>query len=214
MNVIMFDFDGTIANTLKLADQVYLELSTRYQLKHFTKAEIHELKHLSFQERLKMHHISVFKLPRMIRRTRKIVSKIILTTEPFPGIKDLIQTLIDEHYIVTIVSSNAKRNIESFLNHHQFPHFHHILGNASFFGKDRLIKKLMKRHQDGRFLYIGDETRDIISTKEVSCPVVAVSWGFDEYEMLQKAEPDYLVFDIQNLYQVITNHFKKGTYDL
>jgi phosphoglycolate phosphatase len=210
MNVIIFDFDGTIANTLKLADQVYLELSTRYQLKAFTKAEIHELKHLSYKERLKMHHISVFKLPRMIRRTRKIVSKIILNAGPFPEIKALIESLIDEGYIISIVSSNSKKNIESFLNHHNFPPFQDILGNASFFGKDKLLKKLMKKYQGSKFLYVGDETRDIISTKEVSCPMVAVTWGYDEAHMLEKAEPDYCVHDTKDLRHVITSHFMKG----
>lgn len=209
MNIIIFDFDGTIANTLKLADQVYLELSMRYQLKRFSKDEIHELKHLSFQERLKMHHISVFKLPRMIRRTRKIVSKIILNTEPFPKINDLIQTLIHEDYRVCIVSSNSKKNIKSFLKFHQFPSFDHILGNASFFGKDRHIKKLMKKYKDGRFLYIGDEIRDIISTKEVNCPIIAVTWGYDSYELLQKAEPDDIARDVIELHQLISNHFRK-----
>jgi phosphoglycolate phosphatase len=210
MNVIIFDFDGTIANTLKLADQVYLELSTRYQLKAFTKAEIHELKHLSFQERLKMHHISVFKLPRMIRRTRQIVSKIILTSEPFPEIKNMIEGLILEGYIITIVSSNSQKNIQSFLSHHQFPPFETILGNASFFGKDRLLKKLMRKYPNSKYLYVGDETRDIISTKEVFCPVVAVTWGYDDEEMLKKAEPDYLVSDVESLNHVIQDHFKKG----
>lgn len=207
MNIIMFDFDGTIANTLKLADQVYLELSNRYNLKRFTKDEIHELKHLSFQERLKMHHINIFKLPRMMRRTRKIVSKIILTTDPFIGMKELIQALKDEGYIVTIVSSNSKKNIMSFLNHHDFPHFDAILGNASIFGKDRLIQKLMKRYPKGKPLYVGDELRDIISTQEVHCPMVAVTWGYDDKETLIKDEPDYIADSITELKEKIHQHF-------
>ncbi len=208
MNVVIFDFDGTIANTLKLADQVYLELTQRYNLKRFTKDEIHELKHLSFQERLKMHHINIFKLPRMMRRTRKIISKIILTTDPFVGIKELIESLKQEGYVVAIVSSNSKNNIKKFLDHHGFPQFDGILGKASIFGKDRLINKLMRRYPHGKPLYVGDELRDIISTQDIGCPIVAVTWGYDDKATLIKDNPDYIADDIETLKHIINSHFK------
>ncbi len=201
--MVIFDFDGTISNSMHLAYQIYEELSKKYGFKQFTHEEINELKTLSIHERLKKHHIPIFKLPRLARKTRKIIQNLMADVYPFEGMKALMDTLKSEGYLLGIVSSNSKKNILSFLEHHQFCKMDIILGKASFFGKERLLKRIQRKFKKTEMLYVGDEVRDIISCKNVGIRVLSVAWGFDDIELLSGAEPDYLVTDMDTLKKVL-----------
>lgn len=52
----------------------------------------------------------------------------------------------------------------------------------------------MKKHdlRPHQLLYVGDEHRDIVACQEVKVPVVAVTWGYDSQELLEKAKPNHL----------------------
>jgi phosphoglycolate phosphatase len=201
--MVIFDFDGTISNSMHLAYQIYEELSRKYGFKQFTHEEINELKTLSIHERLKKHHISIFKLPRLARKTRKIIQNLMADVYPFEGMKQLMDELKNHGYFIGIVSSNSEKNIQSFLEHHQFCKMDIILGKASFFGKERLLKKIQRKFKNTAMLYVGDEVRDIISCKNVGIRVASVTWGFDDIELLSGAEPDYLVTDMDTLKKVL-----------
>ncbi|MDO9630197.1 MAG: HAD hydrolase-like protein, partial [Acholeplasmataceae bacterium] len=175
--MIIFDFDGTISNSVDIVYRVYEKLSTQYGFKRFTHEEIHELKMLSIHERLKKHKVSIFQLPKLARKTRKIVSELLEETYPFEGIKELLIELKNHGFIMSIVSSNSKKNIESFISNHGLISFDYIYGKASFFGKERLISKLLRKEKGAKAIYVGDELRDIVSAKEVPIDIISVTWG-------------------------------------
>ena len=198
-NMIIFDFDGTISNSVDIVYRVYEKLSMEYGFKHFTHEEIHELKMLSIHERLKKHKVSIFQLPKLARKTRKIVSELIEETYPFDGMKELLSLLKEKGFIVSIVSSNSRKNIESFIRNHELIDFDHIYGKASFFGKERLIKKLLKKEKHTRSIYVGDELRDIVSAKEVPIDIISVIWGFDDITLLEAESPTYIAHSVEEL---------------
>jgi len=204
-NMIIFDFDGTISNSVDIVYRVYEKLSKEYGFKHFTHEEIHELKMLSIHERLKKHKVSIFQLPKLARKTRKIVSELIEETYPFDGMKELLALLKEKGFILAIVSSNSKHNIESFFKNHELIEFDHIYGKASFFGKERLIKKLLRKEKNTRSVYVGDELRDIVSAKEVPIEIVSVIWGFDDITLLEAESPDYIAHTVEELKDLLVN---------
>ena len=204
--MIIFDFDGTISNSVDIVYRVYEKLANEYGFRHFTHEEIHELKMLSIHERLKKHHVSIFQLPKLARKTRRIVSELIDETYPFEGIKELLELLKENGYILAIVSSNSKKNIESFFENHGLPTFDYVYGKASFFGKERLISKLLKKEKDATSVYVGDELRDIVSAKEVPIPIVSVTWGFDDITLLEAEEPDFIATSVDGLKNLLFNH--------
>jgi len=209
-NMIIFDFDGTISNSVDIVYKVYEKLSKEYGFKRFTHEEIHELKMLSIHERLKKHKVSIFQLPRLARKTRRIVSELIDETYPFDGMKELLFLLKEEGFMISIVSSNSKKNIKSFSKHHDLIEFDYIYGKASFFGKERLISKLMKKVKNTHFVYVGDELRDIVSAKEVPIDIVSVTWGFDDITLLEAESPNYIANSVEELKDLLLNNvFKK-----
>lgn len=201
--MIIFDFDGTISNSVDIIYKVYEKLSNEYGFKRFSHEEIHELKMLSIHERLKKHKVSIFQLPKLARKTRRIVSELIEETYPFEGMKDLLEVLKEKGYILSIVSSNSKKNIVSFFKHHDLIEFDHIYGKASFFGKERLIKKLLKKEKNTKSIYVGDELRDIVSAKEVPIDIISVVWGFDDITLLEAEGPNYIAHTVDELKELL-----------
>ncbi|PKK98054.1 MAG: hypothetical protein CVV57_08980 [Tenericutes bacterium HGW-Tenericutes-2] len=208
--MIIFDFDGTISNSVDIVYRVYEKLSKEYGFKHFTHEEIHELKMLSIHERLKKHKVSIFQLPKLARKTRRIVSELIEETYPFDGMKELLALLKEQGFILSIVSSNSKHNIESFIKNHDLIEFDHIYGKASFFGKERLIRKLLRKEKHTKSIYVGDELRDIVSSKEVPIDIISVTWGFDDITLLEAESPNYIANTVDELKELLIHKVFKS----
>jgi len=55
----------------------------------------------------------------------------------------------------------------------------------------------------GNCVYVGDTTTDIKAGKAAGMRTVAVLTGFDEYEALEKEDPDAIIENVQNLLKII-----------
>ena len=53
-------------------------------------------------------------------------------------------------------------------------------------------------------VYIGDEERDIAACKKCKISIIAVTWGFDSKELLEKNNPHYLADTPKELLEIIT----------
>jgi phosphoglycolate phosphatase-like HAD superfamily hydrolase len=60
-------------------------------------------------------------------------------------------------------------------------------------------------------IYVGDETRDIEASKKAGIPVIAVTWGLNDREILAMAQPDQIIDSPDNLLacikQILNDHF-------
>ena len=73
--VILFDFDGTIADTYQAIANITNQLSAEFGYKALDKEELLLIKNLSSREIVKRSEISIFKLPFLVKRIRSELSK-------------------------------------------------------------------------------------------------------------------------------------------
>ena len=194
--VILFDFDGTIADTYQAIASITNQLSTEFGYKAFNQEELLLLKNLSSREIVKRSEISFFKLPFLLRRVRSELSKEIAELESIQGIDQVLLKLKNLGYILGIVTSNNQENVDTFLAKNQLGHlFDYIYSGTAVFGKHRVINQAIRRHRLDKtdVIYVGDETRDIRSARKSRIAVIAVSWGFNATKILSEHQPDYLV---------------------
>lgn len=194
--VILFDFDGTIADTYQAIALITNQLSTEFGYKALNEEELFLIKNLSSREIVKLSEISVFKLPFLIRRVRSELSKEIAELESIPGIDQILFKLKHLGYVLGIVTSNNQENVDIFLAKNQLTHlFDYIYSGTAIFGKHRVINQVIREHKLDKtnVIYVGDETRDIRSARKSQISVVAVTWGFNAKEILSQHQPDYLV---------------------
>ena len=204
--VILFDFDGTIADTYQAIAKITNQLSNEFGYKALNQDELLLLKNLSSREIVKRSEISIFKLPFLVRRVRAELSKEIAELSPINDIHQVLFELKNRGYILGIVTSNIKKNVEIFLaNNHLNSLFSFIYSSTGIFGKHRVINQVIKDNKlhKSNVTYIGDETRDIRSARKSKIGIIAVSWGFNSADILQEYQPDLLVDQPQELLKAI-----------
>lgn len=191
---IIFDFDGTIADSLPVVLDIYKELLPGK--KKITHEEIHKLRRMPLQKITAELGISMWKLPFLLRRGRKLMKARIHTLEIFPDIAKVIKKLHTDGYALYLVSSNSTENVQMFLREKQLlQYFIEARGFPGLHKKEKALKKLTKRHKLdlNHAYYVGDEVRDMVAAKRASMHTVAVTWGFNDEELLQETGPDMLV---------------------
>ena len=212
--IILFDFDGTIADTYQAIVDITNNLSTEFGYKALAQEELLLIKNLSSREIVKRSEISIFKLPFLVRRIRAELSKEIAELSPIPDMTQALFELQNRGYILGIVTSNIKENVETFLDKNKLNSlFSYIYSSTSIFGKHRIINQVIKANNLDRskVIYVGDETRDIRSARKSHIGIISVGWGFNSREILLDYQPDYLVDRPRELLKAIELYHFQGT---
>lgn len=113
--VIIFDFDGTIADTLDVIVSISNRLAADFGYKQTSIEEIAQLKNLSSRQIIKQSGISIFKVPFLIRKVKGELNKEIQRLKPIPGMKEALIELKNQGNKVLILTSNSKANVMLFL---------------------------------------------------------------------------------------------------
>lgn len=207
--VVLFDFDGTIADTYNAIAKITNNLSAEFGYKALSSEELLLLRNLSSREVVKLAEISIFKIPFLVRRVRAELSKEIADLPPIEGMLEVLWELKHQGYKLGIITSNNRENVELFLQKNQLSSlFSYIYSSTAIFGKHRVIERAVREHNlsKSQVIYVGDETRDIRSARKSKIGIIAVSWGFNSAAILQKYQPNYLVNHPQELLKAIAFH--------
>lgn len=208
IKTLIFDFDGTIANTKAFAYELYKKITEEHGVKQLSETEFDHLKTLSLMDKFRAHDISFLRLPKIARVIRRTVATVMDQVKPYEGMVELLNLLHNKGYLIFIVSSNSENNINVFLNKYDIDYIEKVYGRAKYLKKEKVLKKLFKTYklEKNETLYIGDETRDIVSCKKIDLPIASVTWGFDTFEQLNQHEPDYIAKTSKNLENYIFKH--------
>ena len=196
MNVILFDFDGTIADTFDAILAIGNRLADEFGYKPVDREAVRQLQSLNTRQVLKQARVPIFKLPALLRRIRVELNAEIHKAKPISGIETALHALRQRGNHLGIVTSNSADNVALFLKrHHLETYFEFVSSGATLFGKSRTIRRLLKQKNlaSATVIYVGDETRDIEAARKLAIKIVSVSWGFNSGEILLTQKPDMLV---------------------
>jgi len=191
---IIFDFDGTIADSGEISLQIINELAGKYHYKEFTRAEVRELNNIPIKERLKKVGLPLHKIPQITVDVLVKYRRLVSSLQAYDGIKEMLNALKREGLYLTIISSNSAENIKEFLRNNSLEMFDRVVSAQNFFGKHRSIARYLKESglSAEEAIYIGDELRDIEACKKIGVKIISVAWGFDSRELLQSGNPEYI----------------------
>ncbi|WP_017721631.1 HAD-IA family hydrolase [Kamptonema formosum] len=206
VKVILFDFDGTVADTLDTLVGITNRLAGEFGYEPTTKEEVETFKNLSSRQVIKQSRVSIFKLPFLIRKVKKQLSVDLPKVAEFSGMKEAIFQLESQGLRLGIVTSNSAENVKLFLKAKGLLDcFTWIQSEAAIFGKSQVLKRFMRANslQPEEVIYVGDETRDIEAAQKSNIKGVAVSWGFNTRQVLEECRPDFLIDSPGELIDVI-----------
>lgn len=207
MPTVVFDFDGTIADTLSVVIRIANRFAEHYGYRKIPLSDLPKIREKKPNEVLKHLGISIFKLPIVVRKIRFEMNKEIAHLNTSADLKGTLVKLKESGCVLGILTTNSRENVMEFLKNNNLELFDFVYSGRAVFGKSRLLKKLMKAktipHNDP--IYVGDEIRDVEAAKKAGIKVIGVSWGYNTKNALQKAHPDYIVEKPEELDEIILN---------
>ncbi len=203
--VVIFDFDGTMADVVPLMRKIYAEVATAKGYPELTDADFERLRKGNLKDLMKWSGVRAWQLPRMLREGRRVFYAHRKEVLLFRGISDLITELHSADYDLYILSSNSVRTIKYILKQANVAEPIHVLRRPPLFGKAGSIKQLIrrKRYSRNNVWMIGDETRDIDAANKAGVRSVAVSWGLQHEVALAKSRPEYVVSKVSELRRLL-----------
>jgi phosphoglycolate phosphatase len=191
---MIFDFDGTIADTLFVYFDLLNTLADRFNFARFDKNKIDFYRGLNSHQIFSMIDISKFKLPFVVLEARNLLKKEINNIKPIQGMKDVVEEMKRLKIQTGIITSNSVRNVNAFLKQCNFPDFNFVFSSLRIWQKSAVLKKVIAHQKldPSKVFYIGDETRDIEAAKIAGIKSIAVTWGYNSKAILDNSNPDFL----------------------
>jgi len=191
--VIMFDFDGVIADSF---DIFYSEFTRACEELGFYKLNSKEVLLSLFDGNLILSLFKLgfppWKLKELFSKFQPRITEANNRVKPFAGAKEMLEEISQVHPTY-IISSNLSEAVRNFLKRENINGVKGILGADVETSKVKKIKQVSKNYPNHKPYYIGDTCGDIKEGKQANAITVAVTWGWHPKERLLKSNPDYIV---------------------
>jgi len=192
--LVLWDFDGTLADTLQSAVEIYNRIAAKHRALPIADPEA--MRGLTARELLKRHRIRWHRLPFLLREFLDEQNRMIAEVKLYPGIGETLDALTRAGIRQGIVSSNSEANIRLCLEENQAQqHFEFVVGLRRLSGKKRALRRALKLAglDTHEVLYVGDEIRDIKAARGIRMPVACVTWGANSQRLLERYRPDHII---------------------
>jgi phosphoglycolate phosphatase len=198
--LVIFDFDGTLADSLPWFRTSFQETITRFGLTPATPDELESMRGLSARQIMARLNVSMWQLPAIASDMRKRKLAAASEISLFNGIPAMLSDLQRLGIQTAIVSSDSEASIRKVLG----PATALIAGfdcGAAMFGKHWKFRRVARRLgvKPAETICIGDEIRDIEAANAAEMDSGAVAWGFALPSALQAAGPTHMFNSIEEM---------------
>ena len=207
--LVLFDFDGTIADTAAIVMEVGNEVLREYGLEEVPESEFEAMRAKTATDLLKQFRVPLRKIPAIVTSVRQSLKQRIDVIKPIDGMLELIQELaVMPDVKLIVLSSNSHENVEYFLNKFKIrDEFESIHADVGVFSKYTKIRRISR--QEGRgcnVVSVGDETRDVEAARIAKVPAIAVDWGLSANSKLKKSHANHVVSSVKDLRKAILSY--------
>lgn len=206
-NVVIFDFDGTLADVVPLMRQIYNDFALKKGYPHLSEENFQELRKGTLKDFLKWIGVKPWQLPGLMKEGRAVFHVQSEDVRLFDGVTNLITKLHNDGWHIYILSSNSNKTIHEVLTRNGINDYIKILKRPSLFGKANSIKKLVKKHryEKSNTWMIGDEVRDIDAGNKAKINTIGVTWGLQDESIIVDHNPNFMANTIDDIYKALAN---------
>ncbi|PWU05981.1 MAG: carotenoid oxygenase [Verrucomicrobia bacterium] len=193
--LLIFDFDGTIADTFQNGLDILNELAPEFGYRPLFGDDVEAARNMTTRQLMRFLGISLSRLPAISFRGVKLLHSRMHRIHPISGIPAVLHKLRESGFSMGILTSNSEENVTAFLRRHHLEIFSFIRSSSRLFGKAHEINTILRSYSlaPQKVIFIGDETRDIEAAHRSKVPIVAVGWGYNTSEALRAQKPQALV---------------------
>src|SRR5699024_3632215 len=131
----------------------------------------------------------------------------------YPHVTRTLATLAERHYPLAIVSHKPSQFIPALLQSLQIDtYLSLVLGGAD------VVKQMPHPAplyqvlatfglMANELLFVGDSRNDILAARQATCPVAALSYGYNYGESIALSQPDHILDHFEQLLTVIESYY-------
>ena len=206
MALVIFDYDGVLADTLDDLIRFGQEACDQLGVKHVvTKNDLSNLEVMSFATYGRACEVPEHLIDEFVKISLNLFAQKESPPAIFDGLHDVIQHLASNHKLA-IVTTNSSQNVHAFLTKHGLDDFFDAVYGVDTPGskahKIALARERFVKNGEAVFM-IGDALSDVRSAKEAGVLSIAITWGHQSLETLMRGEPDFVVNSPKNLIGVV-----------
>ena len=202
--LFLWDFDGTLADTLGRLLRIYNGLAARHGFRSVEDPEA--VRGLTLPAFLRSHGIPLGKLPSLVREVLAAQKDGMAAVRLFPALPRVLHNVCQAGRRMGVLSSNAEGNIRACLCANAVEGlFESVVGYRRLFGKGRAIRRFLTGQDMAadEVVYVGDEVRDIEAARQAGVKVAAVTWGLHTRQLLDGHAPDHLLERPEQLLELL-----------
>ena len=192
MNIVIFDLDGTLLNTL---GDLYISFNYAIEKFGYSKRTMDEIKSFVGNgikkaiERALPHRVSDEELHRIVEEFKKYyIEHMNEHTVPYDGVIDMLNELNEKGYRIAVVSNKYDDAVKMLCKKYFSNLVEIAIGENKDVNKkpakDGILKVLNELKageiNENNVIYVGDSEVDIETAKNSNIPCISVLWGFKE----------------------------------
>jgi HAD superfamily hydrolase (TIGR01509 family) len=201
-NIILFDFDGVVADSFALAYSVNRTVFPDLEEGEYRGAFEGNINDWAKEKMQSRHRTDVNFVSEYASRADAEVTLV-------AGVQPVLDAL-SERYVLIVVSSSTSDFINTFnMKHGLSKYFTEILGNDVHTSKIEKMKMTMQKYHESpdQYVFVTDTLGDAREAEHMGIGVIGVSWGFHTHATLQKDRALTIVDVPADLPQAIDSYF-------
>jgi phosphoglycolate phosphatase-like HAD superfamily hydrolase len=211
IDTIVFDFDGTLADTLPSSLMSFGSTLQHFDIDLPKPITLGTYGHQSVEGMFQQAGISdKDKLSRLIARYNSLYREIApVNASLFPGVGKTLNILRDRGYRLAIATNESRQNLDILLDAFNMRHIFSATCCADEVKQPKpwldMGRKVLSEIGTAaiRSLMIGDSVCDIEMARNNRMNSCAVSWGATNFDRLLDASPNWAITDITQLLEIL-----------
>ena len=206
MAIILFDFDGVLADTLEDLVNFAREACTEMGFsREPTPADLDALETMSFVDFGRQLQIPQQSIEEFVNRCLRKFNQRLRPPKIFEGMEKVVRRAAKRH-ILAIITGNTTPTVEAFLNEYGLrEHIELVIGVEEKASRPEKIRQALSRlgNSPVSAYMVGDALSDIRAARETAVKSIAVGWGHQNPARLATANPDHLVNSPADLLELL-----------
>ncbi|HYD52064.1 MAG TPA: HAD hydrolase-like protein [Gemmatimonadaceae bacterium] len=201
----IFDFDGTLADSIAIVLAAMNEAAARWGFERVDAERLRELRRLGPLEIAERIRFPMWKSPVIARFIRRRVAEQHEQLRLFPGVPEMLDGVLARGVTVAIVSSNAEATVRRVLGAPLAGRVAYYGCGGSVLGKRRFLRQALARTgvPFAQAIKIGDEIRDLEAARAERIAFGGVAWGYAEPDALRARGADHLFERVEEIAAVV-----------
>lgn len=202
---VIFDFDGTLADTEGFLRKIYGEIAREKKWKPLDRRKFRNLFTASIWDAGLWAKFMPWRVAHLVNQSRHRLKNEYKQIKIFTGMKQAIQKLDKSGYDIYVLSRNWQSTVQLVVDNNGLGKTVHVMEKPGFFSKHKSVKKLIaqKNYSRDNTWMVGDEVRDLYAAKRARVAFIGVTWGFQEGKTLRAFHPTAVVKSPEEIVKII-----------